>query len=391
LGRKVHRIVKPVVNWPDPAKQWVGEPVAFLSAQVGYPDQQGIIQWKSDIFQSTDALDRTWEPVFVQWRDGEVQDPPDDWDPSLTYVKRKVHLKEPPGESEYPYMKVLVERNEVDLDEGPNGSLINDNTLEVRADSAGVLDVGPVALSAELGTSSEIVEVEFRASGRRTDGSDRSEKVTRFRWEFTDQNEARFWRVFTGQADFVPRYEYRVHVTVRGTLFNKGMAWSGPWTAGAGNGPLMVQVPTPGDPGVEPRSLTSREIASTEAVHVMNGATPAPAPTPVGSGGGIGAPTTGTPAPGGIGAPRTGKSVSVPRSEEDEEAADREERTVDGFEVMPDDRMAAARSARAKRTPASKDAKGTRSAGRSAYATPAPRSAPQETEGYMPAPAASER
>ena len=28
--RKVSRVVKPVVNWPDPVKSWVGEPVALV-------------------------------------------------------------------------------------------------------------------------------------------------------------------------------------------------------------------------------------------------------------------------------------------------------------------------------------------------------------------------
>ncbi len=388
LGRKVHRIIKPVVNWPEPARQWVGEPVAFVSAQVGYPDQQGIIQWKSEIFQSTDPADRTWEPVFVQWRDGEVSNPPRDWDPSQTYVKRKVHLKEPPGESEYPFMKVTVEQNVIDLDRGPNGSLTNDNTLEVRADSAGVLDVGPIALGAELGTAQEVVEVEFRAMGKRADGSERSDKVTRFRWSFTDQNEPRYWRVFTGQLDFVPRYEYQVHVTVRGTLFNKGMAWSGPWTAGAGNGPLMVQVPTPGDPGVQPRSLTPREIASTEAVHV-DGVAPPVSMAPSGMGTGAAAPATGAARPGGAMAPRTGRmagaygrAAPTPRSEEDEDA-DRAERTVvEGFEVMPE-RATSAPASRSRRYRQEEPAE-------SRAQREAPAMVSQEPEGYVPQPAGPE-
>src|SRR5262249_41297669 len=53
--RKVTRIVKPTVNWPDAAQQWVGEPVAFLSAQVGYPNAQGALQWDGHVFTPADG------------------------------------------------------------------------------------------------------------------------------------------------------------------------------------------------------------------------------------------------------------------------------------------------------------------------------------------------
>jgi hypothetical protein len=56
--------------------------------------------------------------------------------------------------------------------------------------------------------------------------------------------------IFTGQPDFIPKYQYRVSVTVKGTLFSKGMAWQGPWVQSAGNGPLIVNVPMQDDPGV---------------------------------------------------------------------------------------------------------------------------------------------
>jgi hypothetical protein len=117
-------------------------------------------------------------------------------------------------------IKTFVERNVIDLNPGRNGTLSTDNILDVRADSAGMLDVGPISLGAELDASSQVVEAEFRASGRRADGTNRSETSTRFRFTFADQGEPRFWRIFTGQLDYAPSYEYRVHVTVKGTLFN---------------------------------------------------------------------------------------------------------------------------------------------------------------------------
>jgi len=271
MMRKISRIVKPVVNWPDKASNWAGEPVAFVSAQVGYPTSQGAVNWKSTTFQKVDPAETTFRPVWVEWRKGEVSNPPAQWDTDETYVKRKIHLLEPPSASEFPFFQTDVEQNVIDLDPGPNGTLTNDNILEARADSAGTLDVGPIALSVELQSSAEIVEVEFRAKGRRANGTDRLTKVTRFRWAVGDQNEPRFWKIYTGQADFVTDYQYRVHVTVRGTLSTKGQAWSGTWQDTIGNGALMVNVPLPDDPGVTKRALLIRELFSDMPVRAAEG------------------------------------------------------------------------------------------------------------------------
>jgi hypothetical protein len=86
-----------------------------------------------------------------------------------------------------------------------------------------------------------------------------------------DQMEPRFWRIYTGQADFKTDYQYRVHVTVRGTLSTKGQAWSGPWVDAIGNGALMINVPMADDPGVTKRALTQREMFSDVAVRAADG------------------------------------------------------------------------------------------------------------------------
>ena len=302
LGRKLFRIVKPVVNWPDKARGWAGEPVAFISAQVGYPDSGGSIGWKPATFQKSDSPDLTFRPVWIQWRKGEVSNPPASWEPDATYIKRKIHLLEPPTESEFPFFHIDVEQNVIDLDPGANGTLSNDNIMEARADSAGTLDVGPIALSVELQSTAEIVEVEMRAKGQRADGKNRADKVTRFRFLSSDQLEPRFWRIYTGQADFKTDYQYRVNVTVRGTLTTKGQAWTGPWENAIGNGAIMINVPMADDPGVTKRSLTQREMFLDVVVRAADGldagaggtgagtATPPAPPDAVGSTGGAGQP-----------------------------------------------------------------------------------------------------
>jgi hypothetical protein len=297
LNRKIFRIVKPVVNWPDKARNWAGEPVAFVSAQVGYPDSQGSVTWKPTTFQKSDSPETTFRPVWVQWRKGEVTNPPASWEPDETHVKRKIHLLEPPSESEFPFFHIDVEQNVIDLDPDPNGTLTNDNILEARADSAGTLDVGPVALGVELQSTAEIVEVEFRAKGKKADGQDRAAKVTRFRFISADQMEPRFWRIYTGQSDFKTDYQYRVNVTVRGTLTTKGQAWTGPWEDAIGNGPIMINVPLPDDPGVTKRALTPREMFSAVPVRAAEGLGEGPSGPPSPSGNTVPPPPGTSPVP----------------------------------------------------------------------------------------------
>ncbi|MFO7860525.1 MAG: hypothetical protein R6U41_04795 [Desulfosalsimonas sp.] len=259
IGRKVTRIVKPVVNWPDPAKDWVGEPAAFLSAEIGYPDHTGNKQWLSHVFQSTDTTDQSnWTPAFARREENEVSNAPADWKPDVAYVRRRVHLSEPMGMTDNPFVKVDVEKNVVDID--PEGGVATtDQILEVRADSVGKLEVGPIDIDVVLQDNTQVVTVEFKAEGRKIDGSERP--VVKFQWNNDDQDDSRYWEIFTGQPDYVPRYKYRVSVNVKGTLFSAGMAWTGPWIEGQGNGPLMVHVPKPDDEGVRTRRLAPRALA----------------------------------------------------------------------------------------------------------------------------------
>lgn len=259
--RKVTRVFFPVVNWPDRTRKWVGDPVAFLSAQIGYPSTDGDLQWAGHVFQSTDTGDATtWESSVTKKKAEDVRNPPQGWTPDTTYVKRTIHFNEPPGESDSPYMRVFVEKNTVELDEGENGSPLNEINLEIRADSVGKLEVGPISLNLDLESSQQIVEVEFQALGQRADGTDRG--ITKFLWRNEDQQEPRYWEIFTGMPDYIPQYRYRVRVVVMGSIFTEGMEWSGDWVDVAGNGPLMVTVPTPDSPNVTTRRLDYREAAT---------------------------------------------------------------------------------------------------------------------------------
>ncbi len=277
LSRKVTRIVKPVVNWPDATKSWIGEPVSFLSAEIGYPTAAGSIAWDMTVFQSTDTTEQSnWNPAFARREEEEVNNPPADWKPDVTFMRRRVHLTEPIGMSDNLFAKVDVEKNVIELDpEG--GTPTTDNIIEVRADSVGKLEVGPIDIDVVLQDASQVVTVEFLPEGQKHDGTERSS--VKFQWTGENMDQPRFWEIFTGQLDYTPRYRYQVTVSVKGTLFSAGMSWTGPVVEGQGNGPLMIHVPLMDEAGVVSSRMTPREVAlGTPAPEPANETSPKPPP-----------------------------------------------------------------------------------------------------------------
>jgi hypothetical protein len=252
--RKVSRIVKPVVNWPNPTQKWVGEPVSYLSVQVGYPNTEGVIQWDNTRFTPNDPPDAQWTSSTEMKKASDVKNAPSGWTPDKAFIKRKIHFLEPPNEVEFPYVRIQVERNEVDLDPGDFGTLTADNDVEVRVDNVGSLMLGPIELEPEL-EGKQWVEVTFQALGKTHDGKDRP--PIRFTWTPENQKEGRLWFLFTGQPDFIPKYKYQVRAGVRGTIFGGGQAWTGPWDDNGGNGPLLVRVPPPDGEGVRRHRLNA--------------------------------------------------------------------------------------------------------------------------------------
>lgn len=245
--RKLARVCRPVAAWAD-------ETVEFLSVQVGYPNTQGEINWEGQQFAGDGGQDGSWKYQTAQKLASDVTGAPEGWKPDLTFVKRKVHLAEPASELADPFTRVQIERNVIDLDPEPNGSLINDTTLEVRADSAGRLAVGPIELGVVLTDSTQVVEAVFEAVDPDS-GDPVGMQPVRFRWSQADYAADRKWMIFTGDPEFLPFYRYKVIVTVKGTLFEPGRSWEGPWNRSNGNGPLVVNVPRPDSDGVVPRTL----------------------------------------------------------------------------------------------------------------------------------------
>lgn len=292
--RKIIHNFKPVVNWPDPGRKWVGEPVAFLACQVGYPAATGDIQWTPHVFQSTDTTPQTtWQPAFAKKELADVTNPPPGWSSDVSYVKRSVHFTEPPSETDNPYVRCFVEKDVIELDPGENGTATKDLNIEVRADATGKLDVGPIGLGALLEGPAQTVEVEFQAHGQTDEGRERP--VVRFGFNAADQEQSRYWSIFTGQQDFRPAYRYRVHVVVKGSLFTKGLEWWGEWQETSGNGPVMVVVPTADEAATVRRTVPSHRPLPRIEASAADGVTPGGPAAPTGpQGAPAGPPTAGS-------------------------------------------------------------------------------------------------
>lgn len=271
--RKLNRVVRPVAAWQD------GD-VQFMSVEIGYPGTDGALSWQGHSFAGDEGNDGTYRYAAVQKAASEVSNAPEGWGPDKTFVKRKVHLAEPPSEVVDPYRRTQIQKNVIDLDPEPNGTPLNDTILEVRADSAGKLAVGPLQLGVVLTDNTQVVEAVFEAT--KEDGTSLGIPPVRFRWNQNDYDRDRIWTIFSGDPTFKPYYRYKVQVTVKGTLFEPGRAWEGPWTATQGNGPLVISVPRPDGEGVvtKARSIPETRIARLRALGPGPAATPVPAPSP---------------------------------------------------------------------------------------------------------------
>lgn len=297
--RKIGRVVKPVVNWDS-------QPVAFLSAQIGYPNTRGELQWAGTTFQKTDGDSATWKLGITQKEATDVSTPPAGWTPDKTYIKRKVHMLEPSDGFASPFVITQIDQNTIDLDPEPNGTAMNDTALEVRADSAGRLAVGPISISAMLDDARQTVEVTMEPTD--ASGASLGREPVRFRWQFSDQDQPRFWAIYTGDPALRPFWRYQVHVVVKGSLFAKGQAWLGPWVTAGGNGAVTLEVPAPDGQGVTPKEAPPIMVVGADGKVSRGGAPPAQnrdapavgAPTVAGyaaGGAAVGTPAAGAPKP----------------------------------------------------------------------------------------------
>lgn len=241
-ARKVQRVVTPVVNWPEPGRVFVGDPVETVFVSVGYPNMDGNVDWNGTKFTASGPVDWTFKAARKDL--SQVSDPPDGWSPEDTFVRRRVILKEPSGENDSRFVRTFVERNSIDLDP-EEGTMISDLQIEARADSVGKFELGPIAPFIDL-ERGQAIELELQPLGENADGGERP--ITRFTWTGADVDETgslrkAYYERYTGEQDLRPAYRYRVTVRIMGTISSRGEEWTGPWHEFEGNGELLFNVP----------------------------------------------------------------------------------------------------------------------------------------------------
>ena len=182
----------------------------------------------------------------------EVANPPPAGSPTRPSSSASVHFNEPPNETRIRSCACPSRRTSWISTRAKTARRLNDINLEVRVDNVGAL-MWPRLPDADLENEKQIVEVTFQAEGQ--DARGERPPTREFSWKLADQTEPRFWMVFTGNPDYIPKYKYQVRVMVKGSIFTKGKEWIGPWQDASGNGPIMLSVPTPEDAGVTMKDL----------------------------------------------------------------------------------------------------------------------------------------
>jgi len=268
--RNLVRIVKPVVNWRS-------QPIAFLSVSIGYPDKDGALQWEGTTFQKTDAEGTSWKLGVTQKPKSDVKKPPEGWEPDRTFIKRKVHLLESTGIFDDPKIRVEVDQNVIDLDPEPNGTPMNDTAIEVRADDACPIAVGPITLGVMLDDAKQTVEATFDATDAA--GTSLGRDPIRFQWKMADLDDPRFWQIFTNDPKVRAFYRYQVKVTIKGSLTSKGQTWTGPWINTSAKGALVVEVPMADDQSVVSRGVVDIMVVSAKGEVTRAGEFPPSRPT----------------------------------------------------------------------------------------------------------------
>lgn len=201
--RKIHVIATSRANWPD--DQGNGDPIDKLSIEVGYPDQDGVIQYK-DSGRYYDTLGKKLSDDFKPsiWNK-------DDKDTVFVFdfaidenvpvdKRNKISVKRTVTYKMDDRVKVNKDNEIVIPDETTSNTQI-----EVKADILGHLKVGPVYLAADL-NKHMLVEVTFNKDG--------FDPVTLM---FTADNVTakQYFQVWTGESTGAIAWTYKVKVTYK--------------------------------------------------------------------------------------------------------------------------------------------------------------------------------
>ncbi len=233
--RKVHVVGSCNANWGENGSD--GDPIHRIDLQVGYPDSQGNIVWKSSgKYKENNAdteISENAEPAF--WDKG-TQDrlyifdfmrqrnlPADQQ--NKVYVKKHIRFKEMPN--------VMV--NTVTIEE-----VTEERILEARGESAGKFGVKISLDDAPLPPKMKVV-VTCKVSGMPDEMFEFNEKNTE------DGAPTYNWEIYYAKPEDIREWKYRVDVTLAGpNVLAKKLKWSSGLLDGPARGrnvPLSVSMP----------------------------------------------------------------------------------------------------------------------------------------------------
>ena len=229
--QKVHVVASSNANWGGENEE--GDPINQLNIEVGYPDSEGEIIWKptarfrddpSDKELSKDGAvaswtDKTKERIYVF--DFTKHEDIEGRDSGAIDIRKTVSFKEDPR---------------VKVDEITQTQTKTDHILEVRAETAGHLGVGPISIDRPLNNDQITVLLTVRAEGV-------PEKT--FKFTKSNQDQPRHFDAWYESPEDIPPYEYRVEVVVEGKTFAQApLRWEGDWIEETGGGPLSAAIPS---------------------------------------------------------------------------------------------------------------------------------------------------
>ncbi len=228
--KKIHVVASANANWPAGDGQ-AGDPIHRLKLQVGYPDSRGNLNWKSAArFKENGA-----SPAFSEQADM-VSWTPDTRDrlyvfdftkhDDLGEDADKIHLREVVSFIEGPH----VAANEIAATD-----VTDVHTVEVRAETAGELEVGPIGI--DMPINSEQIKVLVTV---------KTERFGAETFEFNNENAdvPKRYRVWYAAPEDVEPYQYKTEVIIEGKRFGqRALRWESDWTEREVGGQLEVEIP----------------------------------------------------------------------------------------------------------------------------------------------------
>ncbi|MFF8772481.1 hypothetical protein [Kitasatospora sp. NPDC015120] len=238
-------------DWPaqlvricKPVAAWATDVYDSLSVQVGYPDQDGTVVYEPHTFyRPGDQLTtKEWTYRTFQKEKSDVKNPPPNWEPDRTFVKRWIHFKEPDPQN---YLVVFHSTcAKIAIDPEPYGTALNDQIIEVRADSNQVMTVQVRFLASKAKLKDRVLTVDLQPvdeHGTPIEGA----RTATFDALEDDYKPTRTWRVCPVPHE---KRNYRYKVTVIDYAF--GARWGDDdWTV-TDTSSLKVRIPKPTDQGV---------------------------------------------------------------------------------------------------------------------------------------------